>query len=95
MALPSLGRRIITGSYQNKFHIHDAASQNVVTLEANKQAIQRRPSLRGKFGLQRQKEAAPTDPIDCTKKILHHSYNPYLDVLAVAGCKSLYIFSAC
>lgn len=38
--------------------------------------------------------AAASDAVDCEKKILHMSWHPQDDVVAVAGNDKLYIYSA-
>ena len=72
------GTRIVTGSYNNHFLVHNTRTDNNVTLEAAKQRV----------------TAPNVTEMDFGKKALHVSWHPRDNTLAVAGLNKLYIYQA-
>ena len=86
-------RSILSGSYNNNFHIYDKNAETDVVLQADKSAFKAK-----KVGAQKSKGGAnakgaqkangartpvDTDNIDFNKKILHASWHPREDTIAV------------
>lgn len=87
-------RSILSGSYNNNFHIYDKNAETDVVLQADKSAFKAK-----KVGAQKNKGGAnakgaqkangvrtpvDTDTIDFNKKILHASWHPREDTIAVS-----------
>ncbi|ORX93939.1 protein phosphatase 2A regulatory subunit PR55 [Basidiobolus meristosporus CBS 931.73] len=94
------GNSILTGSYSNYFHIFDANNKSEVTLQADKSAFKakRVGSTKNKPNLNRgakngRKEDINPDTMDFNKKILHTSWHPRENTIAVAATNNLFIFS--
>lgn len=86
---------IMTGSYNNGFHIFDREGEDHTFLEASKNL--RRPSkatLKKTRG-QSKKMTEETNPenIDFNKKIMHATFNPSDSCVALAAINNLYVFS--
>ncbi|ORX66812.1 hypothetical protein DL89DRAFT_275781 [Linderina pennispora] len=80
------GKHAMTGSYNNYFSIYDLASpENDVTLQADKNAFRAKRGVR--------KEDIDVDNIDFNRKILHSSWHPRENTIAVAATNNLFIFT--
>ncbi|KAM3586001.1 protein phosphatase 2A regulatory subunit cdc55 [Umbelopsis sp. WA50703] len=88
------GQSVMTGSYDNDFHIYDVEGKTDITLQADKSAfrarrlgsskrLSRKPA-RSDFGM---------DFIDYNKKIMHSSWHPHENTIAVAATNNLFIFA--
>ncbi|GAM25582.1 hypothetical protein SAMD00019534_087570 [Acytostelium subglobosum LB1] len=96
------GTQMLTGSYNNFFHIYDRNSKQDVCLEASKQAIKpKSKSLTGKMKLRSSKkdskrpdELINPDSIDFTKKALHVAWHPRDNLIAIGANNTMYLFSA-
>ncbi|ORY07482.1 protein phosphatase PP2A regulatory subunit B [Basidiobolus meristosporus CBS 931.73] len=93
------GGSILTGSYSNYFHIFDVNNKSEVTLQADKSAFKakRIGSTKNKLSFGRsskngKKEINP-DFMEFNKKILHTSWHPRENTIAVAATNNLFIFS--
>lgn len=84
-------RNVLTGSYQNYFHIYDVNTAADVVLQADKSAFKAKkigaatkPGMKNgtKAGA---KEGANLDAMDFNKKILHGSWHPRENTIAVSG----------
>jgi serine/threonine-protein phosphatase 2A regulatory subunit B len=83
---------VLTGSYHNFFRIFDTDSPNDVVLQADKSAFKAKkigvPA--GKNGLKNGprpgglRDAMQTDTLDFNKKILHASWHPRENTIAVS-----------
>jgi serine/threonine-protein phosphatase 2A regulatory subunit B len=89
------GQHMLTGSYNNSFHIYDAQGKTDIALEASKNAFKKKPvAAKPKLGLGRKKkEEVPVETIDFNKKILHAAWHPHENSIAVAATNNLFIFS--
>ncbi|CCA67881.1 probable protein phosphatase 2A regulatory B subunit [Serendipita indica DSM 11827] len=79
------GRHVMTGSYHNYFRIYDVEGPNDVILQADKSAF--------KTDLTMQKPSLPLDSVDFSKKILHGSWHPRENTVAIAATNNLFIWS--
>jgi len=89
----------LTGSYNNNFYIYDRNGKNDVTLQADKSAFKAKrvgsaknktmPRVNNKNG----KNDINVESIDFTKKILHASWHPNENSIAVAATNNLFIFT--
>ena len=84
------GNNLVTGSYNNFFHIYDRYGQSDVAIEASKQAPRK---VTGKGRRAPTKEEVNVDAIDFSKKVLHLAWHPTQPTIAVAGLNNLYIYS--
>ncbi|KAK9765726.1 protein phosphatase 2A regulatory subunit cdc55 [Basidiobolus ranarum] len=94
------GNSILTGSYSNYFNIFDVNNKSEVTLQADKSAFKakRVGSTKNKLSFGRggkngKKEDINPDTMDFNKKILHTSWHPRENTIAVAATNNLFIFS--
>ena len=101
-AISGDGSHFLSASYNNFFHIYDM-NGNGTYIEAAKEVPRnqrRNNSIKGlaKGARALKKKAAPppvnVDALDFSKKVLHLSWHPTDNVIAVAGLNNLYIYSA-
>jgi serine/threonine-protein phosphatase 2A regulatory subunit B len=90
----------LTGSYSNFFHIYDIPTKGETVLQADKSAFKaKKPSkakslLGGsKKTLTKKEEFMNADALDYTRKILHASWHPRENTVALAATNNLYLFS--
>ena len=85
-------RHVLTGSYHNYFRIYDVETTNDVVLQADKSAFKAKkigangPGVKGN-GMKAPgpgKEGVNLDTIDFNKKILHGSWHPRENTIAVS-----------
>lgn len=89
------GKGVMSGSYSNFFHIFDKDSSNEITLQADKSALRKRPGMK-KTGPTRKpikKNEIDPDTMEYNKKILHASWHPQENSLAIAATNNLFLFS--
>lgn len=87
---------VMTGSYNNTFHLYDREGNSDIMLQADKSAFKakRLGSAKNKMALSRGKPGMMYgDSSDFNKKILHASWHPQENVLAVAATNNLFIFT--
>jgi len=84
-------RHVLTGSYHNFFRIYDVDTTNDVVLQADKSAFKAKKiggPLPGKQGMKNGqrglREAMQLDTLDFNKKILHASWHPRENTIAVS-----------
>lgn len=88
----------MTGSYNNTFHLYDRDGKSDITLQADKSAFKAKrlgssknkmamTGSNGKGGL------VGSDASDFNKKILHASWHPQENTIAVAATNNLFIFT--
>jgi len=92
------GQNVLTGSYNNYFHIYDREGLTDIALLADKSAFKakRVGSTKNKMlsrGKPNKKEEINVDTIDYNKKILHASWHPNENSIAVAATNNLFIFT--
>jgi serine/threonine-protein phosphatase 2A regulatory subunit B len=91
----SFYRSVLTGSYNNDFHIYDFEGKTDVTLQADKSAFRTRRLGSSKSRMTRKPGRSDfgTEYIDFNKKILHSSWHPHENTVAVAATNNLFIFA--
>ncbi|KAI1307213.1 protein phosphatase 2A regulatory subunit cdc55 [Mortierella claussenii] len=92
------GNNVLTGSYNNNFYIYDRNGKNDVTLQADKSAFKakRVGSAKNKMTPRTKngkKDDINVESIDFTKKILHASWHPNENSIAIAATNNLFIFT--
>jgi len=96
------GSQVMTGSYHNYFRIYDVdggGPGSEVTLQADKSAFKAK-KIGGPLGKPSGKpNGAKKDPImaeaiDFNKKILHGSWHPRENTIAIAATNNLFLFSS-
>lgn len=94
------GNNLVTGSYNNFFHIFDRYGQSDIAIEAAKQPPRRRAASgrgsktgRRKNSTGKDKVDINVDNIDFGKKVLHLAWHPTRPTIAVAGLNNLHIYS--
>ncbi|KAJ1987951.1 protein phosphatase 2A regulatory subunit cdc55 [Dimargaris cristalligena] len=91
----------MTGSYNNYFSIFDLNTEEEVMLQADKNAFRAKrvagPNGKSRVGVPRtkgnRKEDLNPDTLDFNRKILHASWHPTENTIAVAATNNLFIFS--
>uniref|UniRef100_A0A8C7THG1 Serine/threonine-protein phosphatase 2A 55 kDa regulatory subunit B n=1 Tax=Oncorhynchus mykiss TaxID=8022 RepID=A0A8C7THG1_ONCMY len=86
---------IMTGSYNNFFRMFDRNTKKDVTLEASRENSKPRAILKPRkvcVGGKRRKDEVTVDSLDFSKKILHSTWHPQENIIAVAASNNLYIF---
>jgi serine/threonine-protein phosphatase 2A regulatory subunit B len=94
---------VLTGSYHNYFRIYDTDTLSDVVLQADKSAFKAKKiggPLPGKPGLKNGprsgglRDAMQADTLDFNKKILHASWHPRENTIAIAATNNLFLYSA-
>ncbi|THG97245.1 hypothetical protein EW026_g4724 [Hermanssonia centrifuga] len=97
------GRHVLTGSYHNYFRIFDTDTLNDVVLQADKSAFKAKkvggPLPGNKVGAKNGRpgglrENMALDTLDFNKKILHASWHPRENTIAIAATNNLFLYSA-
>uniref|UniRef100_T1IIC4 Serine/threonine-protein phosphatase 2A 55 kDa regulatory subunit B n=1 Tax=Strigamia maritima TaxID=126957 RepID=T1IIC4_STRMM len=86
---------VMTGSYNNFFRMFDRNSKRDVTLEASREIAKPKMVLKPRkvcTGGKRKKDEISVDCLDFNKKILHTTWHPTDNIIAVAATNNLYIF---
>ncbi|ELU43424.1 protein phosphatase 2A regulatory B subunit [Rhizoctonia solani AG-1 IA] len=89
------GSQVMTGSYHNYFRIYDVDGNNDVLLQADKSAFRAnriggaRTPVRGPG-----RQGMNVETIDFNKKILHGSWHPRENTIAIAATNNLFLYSA-
>ncbi|KAI8876875.1 protein phosphatase 2A regulatory subunit PR55 [Backusella circina FSU 941] len=79
---------VMTGSYNNQFRIYDTQGKTDITLQADKSTFRsKRVNNVKKMG------GARMDNMDFNKKILHSSWHPRENTIAIAATNNLFIFT--
>jgi len=102
------GNHILSGSYNNYFHIYDKEVTTDIVLQADKSAFKAKKigaaaGHPGKGGAAGQpggavggpniKSIQETENIDFSKRIMHASWHPREDTIAIAATNNLFLFS--
>ncbi|KAG8935977.1 protein phosphatase 2A regulatory subunit cdc55 [Tulasnella sp. 419] len=92
------GRNVLTGSYHNYFRIYDAVGTGEVTLQADKSAFKAKKigGVGGKGGAKGNgvRGGMNVEAIDFNKKIMHGSWHPRENTIAIAATNNLFLYSA-
>mmetsp|Transcript_13600 Transcript_13600/g.42791 ORF Transcript_13600/g.42791 Transcript_13600/m.42791 type:complete len:472 (-) Transcript_13600:114-1529(-) len=94
------GSHFLTGSYHNYFYLYDRNNKGSVCLEASKalpktkKAIIPKMSSKKTKGKSKTAEEVNPDAIDFTKKVLHTSWHPRENLIAIAASNNLFLYSA-
>ncbi|KAJ3070071.1 protein phosphatase 2A regulatory subunit cdc55 [Podochytrium sp. JEL0797] len=93
------GTNVLTGSYNNFFQIHDTQTKNNTILQADKNAFKSKKAAAAavakKGGPQKKskkEEFLNVDALDFSKKILHASWHPRENIIALAATNNLFLF---
>ncbi|CAO3697529.1 unnamed protein product [Rhizopus stolonifer] len=84
---------VMTGSYNNTFHLYDREGKTDVTLQADKSAFRSKRVGTTKNKMSIARNSAATDNMDFSKKILHSSWHPKENTIAIAATNNLFIFT--
>ncbi|CEG74322.1 Putative Protein phosphatase PP2A regulatory subunit B [Rhizopus microsporus] len=86
---------VMTGSYNNTFHLYDREGKTDITLQADKSAFRskRVGAMKNKMSIARNSAASGADNMDFSKKILHASWHPRENTIAIAATNNLFIFT--
>lgn len=90
-------RHIVTGSYSNLFRTFRRGDPEGATFEASVDAcdapnsLLKKKSIPPAAGTRRRKDET-SDSLDYSKKILHVSWHPNANIIALAATNNLYIF---
>ncbi|CEQ40244.1 SPOSA6832_01861, partial [Sporobolomyces salmonicolor] len=100
------GNHVLSGSYNNYFHIYDREASQDIVLQADKSAFKAKKigGNKGGKGPAGGKGAAKgvanggkpiidTENIDFNKKILHASWHPRENTIAIAATNNLFLYS--
>lgn len=99
------GEHLLSGSYNNNFHIYDKNAETDVVLQADKSAFKAKKvgaqkkagaGMNGKNAQGKQNGArtpVDTEVVDYQKKILHASWHPKEDTIAIAATNNLFLFA--
>ncbi|BGP55204.1 protein phosphatase 2A regulatory subunit cdc55 [Rhodotorula sphaerocarpa] len=108
------GKNVLSGSYNNYFHIYDTDATQDIVLQADKSAFKAKKiggknnkggagaggaggaagaGGKGAAGAGAKKPIVDTENIDYNKKILHASWHPREDTIAIAATNNLFLFS--
>ncbi|KAG7093678.1 Protein phosphatase PP2A regulatory subunit B [Marasmius oreades] len=96
-------KHVLTGSYHNYFRIYDVDTLNDVVLQADKSAFKiKKIGNTGPQKLGAKNGARPNglrdmmslDTLDFNKKILHASWHPKENTIAIAATNNLFLYSA-
>lgn len=91
--------QVMTGSYNNYFHVYERNTKNETILQADKSAFKakRLGSAKSKLGSRtlagKSNKDLNLDTVDYNKKILHASWHPFENSIAVAATNNLFIFT--
>ncbi|EJD47942.1 protein phosphatase 2A regulatory subunit PR55 [Auricularia subglabra TFB-10046 SS5] len=97
------GSHVLTGSYHNYFKIYDVETTQDIVLQADKSAFKAKkiggakgaPGAKGNGILKNgNKEGMNLEAVDFNKKILHASWHPRENTIAIAATNNLFLFSA-
>ncbi|CAM9442025.1 unnamed protein product [Phaeothamnion confervicola] len=95
LAVSGDARYVVTGSYDNNCLVYDRAGRMRQALEVSKDPPRRGGAAGGSIsgGIVGAVVAGPSG-VDFEKKVLHMSWHPRDDIVAVAGLNKLYIYAA-
>lgn len=87
----------MTGSYSNNFSIYNRETKDEIPLQADKSAFKAKRLVGNQKKMTttmgRNGKREDLDPVDFNKKILHASWHPKENIIAVAATNNLFIFA--
>ncbi|KAJ3414069.1 protein phosphatase 2A regulatory subunit cdc55 [Chytridiales sp. JEL 0842] len=91
------GSHVLTGSYSNYFLVNDCVNKNTTILQADKSAFKAKKvgSTKNKGMMKKttkKEDYANVDALDFSKKILHASWHPRENTIALAATNNLFLF---
>jgi serine/threonine-protein phosphatase 2A regulatory subunit B len=92
VALRRVVSHLLTGSYNNGFGIYDKEGRTETAMELSK--VRPRPAAPRPFGSRVAARDFDADHLDYSKKVLHYTWHPQENIIAVAGVNNLYIYNA-
>jgi len=94
-AMSADGTQLLTGSYNNRFHIYDKAGRDT-SVEATKQTQPRKNSLTNKYKLYRskKKEEMSPDSLEFSRKALHVAWHPRENLVAIGASTNIFLYGA-
>jgi serine/threonine-protein phosphatase 2A regulatory subunit B len=85
---------VMTGSYNNMFHLYDREGKTDIALQADKSAFRSKRLGSSKNKMSMARNSTPNaDNMDFNKKILHSSWHPQENTIAIAATNNLFIFT--
>ncbi|RCH78037.1 protein phosphatase 2A regulatory subunit cdc55, partial [Rhizopus stolonifer] len=84
---------VMTGSYNNTFHLYDREGKTDIALQADKSAFRSKRVGTSKNKMSIARNSAAADNMDFSKKILHSSWHPKENTIAIAATNNLFIFT--
>ncbi|CAO0792890.1 unnamed protein product [Mucor circinelloides] len=85
---------VMTGSYNNMFHLYDREGKTDIALQADKSAFRSKRLGSSKNKMSMARNSNPNaDNMDFNKKILHSSWHPQENTIAIAATNNLFIFT--
>ncbi|KAH7105799.1 protein phosphatase 2A regulatory subunit PR55 [Auriculariales sp. MPI-PUGE-AT-0066] len=91
------GTHVLTGSYHNYFKIYDIETTQDIVLQADKSAFKAKKIGGKNNGVLKPapgKEGINLEALDFNRKILHASWHPRENTIAIAATNNLFLFSA-
>eukprot|EP00055_Hartaetosiga_balthica_P011998 m.56558 g.56558 ORF g.56558 m.56558 type:complete len:440 (+) comp7803_c1_seq1:127-1446(+) len=87
-------RQIMTGSYNNLFHVFDRDSNQDVILHASRDAIEGPTHVLSpmSIGAPEDNVSLSVDNINFSQKIMHAAWHPERQIIALAAVNNLYLF---
>lgn len=89
---------MMTGSYSNNIHLFNNDNQSEIRLQADKGVFKSKKagstkSSRSIIGSKSSSRREESEYMDYSKRILHASYHPRENTIAVAATNNLFIFT--
>ncbi len=88
----------MTGSYSNFFRVHNIQNDTETILQADKSPFKSKPAAvvetKSKRLLTKKEEFNQVDALDFGKKIIHSSWHPKENIIALAATNNLFLFEA-
>ena len=85
-----LTRQVMTGSYSNFFRIQNLQSNAETILQADKSAFKNKNAE----PRSKKEEFSKLEALDFSKKIIHSSWHPTENIVALAATNNLFLFNA-
>jgi len=87
---------VVTGGYNNLFHIYELGGKNRYTLEASKMnpKQKKKPMKTTKSNSRDDMASINPDNVDFNKKLLHVTWHPHDNIIAVGASNNMFIFNA-
>ncbi|KAG9390446.1 protein phosphatase PP2A regulatory subunit B [Carpediemonas membranifera] len=83
------GSHVLTGSYNNNFHIYDRMGRGGVCIEAS-----RGRTKEEKLGATRRNKTGWVGDVNTAKKVVHLDWHPQANIIAIATLTNLFLYGA-